>query len=231
MTEIFRALAAWQTWIYSLLIVLGLVFAFRFLRAWDELRRSAFGLERRMAQERINQAASVLVLLVMAGILEFILVTFIVPATPGALPLPTVTPALLTTPTVTLPPEEITTPQGTPSPPAAPPENTTACVPESVEILSPAQDSTVSGLITLRGSASIPDFGFYKFEYTLGNEENWQAILANDQPLVATDLGQWDTARLVPGLYRLRLVVTDNQGIPQPPCVVRVNVVAPTETP
>ncbi|GAB4521708.1 MAG: hypothetical protein Fur0018_02460 [Anaerolineales bacterium] len=233
MTEILRFLAIFQGWVYGLVMVLGLNFLYRFLRAWDELRRSAFGLERRMAQMRINQAASALVLLVLLGVFEFVLVNFWVPATPGAMPLPTTIAPLLTTPTVTLPPELAGTPlpQETPAPSSAAPSETAACVPDQVEILFPDQDATVAGLITLRGSASIPNFGFFKLEYAAGNENTWLAVLAKDSPVVAGELGQWDTSRLVPGLYRLRLVVTDNQGAAQQPCVVRVNVIPPTPSP
>ncbi len=230
MTEILRFLATYQTWVYAVLGAGGLLFIIRFLRVWDELRRSAFGLEREMAQARLNQAASVLVLLLRGTIAEFSLVTFVVPAVPEDMPLPTPTVDLLATPTVTLAPGETPPPTATPAPQGNIPP-TEACVPGSIAISDPPQDGSVAGIATIRGSADIPAFGFYKLEYAPSDKDAWQAILAGDTPVVEGELGQWNTTPLVPGLYRLRLVVTDNRGQAQPPCVIRINVLAPTPVP
>ncbi len=230
MTAILRFLATYQAWVYAVLGVGGLLFTVRFLRAWDELRRSAFGLEREMAQARLNQAASVLVLLLLGAIAEFTLITFVVPAVPEDLPLPTPTVDLLATPTVTLAPGEEALSTATPVPRGNLPP-TEACVPGSIEISDPPQDGSVAGITAIRGSASIPAFGFYKLEYAPPDKDAWQAILAGDAPVVNGELGQWNATPLVPGLYRLRLVVTDNQGQAQPPCVIRINVLAPTPAP
>ncbi len=232
MTEIFRFLAEYQAWVYAILGVGGLLFVYRFVRAWDELRRSAFGLERAMAQARLNQAASVLVLLLLGVMAEFAVVSFVIPAVPENIPLPTPTIELLATPTVTLPPagEESALPTSTPAPRGNIPPGE-ACVPASIEISDPPQDGSLAGIATIRGSADIPAFGFYKLEYAPPDQETWQAILAGDTPVVEGELGQWNTTPLVPGLYRLRLVVTDNQGRAQPPCVIRINVLRPTPEP
>ncbi|RMF49731.1 MAG: hypothetical protein D6755_02085 [Anaerolineae bacterium] len=232
MAEVFRSLAQYEGWVYAVLAIAALMFILRFVRAWDELRRSTFGLERQMAQMRLNQAASVLVLLLLAAIAEFTIVSFVVPHEPAALVLPTPTVDVLATPTVTLPPTALATQPPTPTPlPLGVVPSTEACIPGSVNITSPPRDGTAGGLVPLRGSASIPDFGFYKFEYALPNQENWQAILAGDTPVIDGDMGQWNATHLLPGLYRLRLVVTDNQGVAQPPCVINITIVPPTPSP
>jgi len=232
MAEILNFLAQYEAWVYAMLGGGALMFLFRFVGAWDELRRSTFGLEREMAQARLNRAASVLMMLLVGALAEFMIVSFLVPEYPAASPLPTATIELLATPTVTLPPAAAAAavPTATPIPQGNVPASE-ACVPGSVDISEPPRDGAVGGLVALRGSANIPNFGFYKFEYALPDQENWQAILANDQPVAEGDLGQWNTVRLVPGLYRLRLVVTDNQGQAQPPCVIRINIIPPTPTP
>ena len=76
----------------------------------------------------------------------------------------------------------------------------------------------------------IPNFGFYKFEMAKSNENSWLSIEANNNAVVNGQLGNWNTTRLDPGVYQLRLVVTDNQGQALPPCVVQVNV-APEANP
>ncbi len=91
MEEALRFFRAYEVWIYLLLAVGGLFYARKFILAWQELRDAAFGLERDHAQARLNQAASILVLLLAMAITEVVLVSFIAPAVPGAVPLPTST--------------------------------------------------------------------------------------------------------------------------------------------
>lgn len=227
MEEALRFFKANELWIYLLLGLGGLLFTARFLKAWNELRQSAFGLERESAQTRVNQAASVLVLLFVAVIAEFAIVTFVVPAVPGANPLLTPTLDLLSIPLQPLDPAADETPQ-----PAAPPVGLPevglgeGCVPELVMLLSPVSGETIQGTVPIMGTANIPNFGFYKFEMARPNEQNWLSIQAGNNIVQEDWLGNWDTGRLAPGIYWLRLVVTDNQGQSLPPCTVEVNVVS-----
>ena len=108
MEEALSFFRAFEIWIYLLLGLGGLIYIRKFILAWQELRGATFGLERESAQARLNQAASMLVLLLTMAVTEFVLVSFIAPAVPGAIPLPTPTLDLLATPTITLP---ATTPQ------------------------------------------------------------------------------------------------------------------------
>ncbi len=107
MEEALGFFRAFETWIYLLLGLGGLYYIRKFVLAWQELRSASFGLERESAQSRLNQSASILVLLLTMAVTEFILVSFIAPAMPGPIGLPTPTLNLLATPSITLPAETL----------------------------------------------------------------------------------------------------------------------------
>jgi hypothetical protein len=78
--------------------------------------------------------------------------------------------------------------------------------------------------VDIQGTASVPNFGFYKYEVAPLNSDTWATISAGRDVVVAGSLGKWDTTALTPGDYQLRLVVTDNQGKSLPPCVILIRV-------
>lgn len=231
MEEAVSFFRAFETWIYLLLGLGGLIFIRRFLLAWQELRSATFGLERESAQARLNQAASILVLILTMIVAEFIVVSFIAPAMPGPVALPTSTLDLLATPegslsVGTLPAEPIQTAGST-----SQPENLAAissgCIAGQIQITIPQNGEEVKGVIPVVGTASIPNFGFYKFEIKRPDETTWLTIQAGNVPITEGKLGDWDTSRLSPGDYQLALVVVDNQAKSSPPCVVQVRVASP----
>ena len=61
----------------------------------------------------------------------------------------------------------------------------------------------------------------------LRGSDTWATILAGTEVKVNDVLGQWDTTALTPGDYQLRVVVTDNQGVAQTPCVIPIRILAP----
>ncbi len=72
----------------------------------------------------------------------------------------------------------------------------------------PADGQTVSGVITITGSADDPTFVGYQLWFALAGTEQWFAITGPiQQPVRDGNLAQWDTAQLPPGQYRLRLQV------------------------
>jgi hypothetical protein len=165
------------------------------------------------------------------AITEFVLVSFIAPAVPGAIPLLTPTVDLLATPSITLP--------ATTSQPGELPQVTqtaflelptsTGCIPGEVEVIFPESGSEVSGVVEVVGSADIPNFGFYKFEIKRPDETIWLTIQAGNTNVRAGKLGDWDTTRLAPGDYQLALVVVDNQAKASEPCIVQLRVGIPLE--
>jgi hypothetical protein len=238
MEQAFAFFRNFEIWIY-ILLGLGILLALRkFIMAWQELRGAAFGLERDNAQARLNQSSSVLVLLITMVVAEFVMVSFIVPAFPGAMPPLTPTLDLLTTPTVTLgaaagpalsaangqtttPPAAATTVPGT----EQAPEN--GCIPGKVQIDSPSAGSEVSGLVAVSGTVNIENFGFYKIESRKPDDATWSILLAGNQPVTGGALGTWDTRRLTPGEYQISVVPVDTEARTLPRCAVNVFVTTP----
>lgn len=209
---------------FLIYIVLGSLSAWqlrKFYLAWEELRAAAFGLEKESAQLRLNRSAALLVVLLFLGTAEFGLVSFIIPAIPGVNPLPTPTIDLLATPTSTLVsnPDPNTTPLSVSSP-LATDMIMTGCIANEVMITYPENNSTISGIVEIEGTVNIANFGFYKFEISAADTNNWLTVQAGDLPKEDEMLGFWDTTQLQAGNYYLRLVVIDNEGIQLDPCAV-----------
>jgi hypothetical protein len=210
------------------LLALGLIFGLRQItRARAEERGAAFGLEREIAQNHMRQATATLGVVTFLALAEFALVVFIVPNIPGLTQLATPTMNPLTTPTGTFPLEFMET-LGvvTPGGPTATVQ-ATGCIPGQIDITTPKSGDTVKGSIELVGTADVPDFGFYKYEFAPLGSDTWATILANNKVIQDGNLGNWDTSAITPGDYQLRLVVSDNQGNNLPACVVPVRIIAP----
>jgi hypothetical protein len=218
----------YEIWIYVILGVLALWQIRKFALAWNELRGAYFGLEREAAQAKVNSAATMIVLLILMGVAEFSLITFVVPTVPGANPLPTTTLDLLATPTTTLPavlqnPDQ--TQQATPTPGEVPAAE--GCSPGQINLMAPPNGSRISGSVMVSGSADIPNFGFYTLQIAHPGDTVWLPIQVGQQPVKNDTLAMWDTSALVPGDYMLMLAVTDNVGNGQAPCTIQVLVEAP----
>ena len=236
MEDALRFFRAYELWVYLVLALGGLIYIRKFIIAWEEMRAAAFGLERESAQARLNQAAGMTVLLLMIGIAVFAVVTFIVPSFPGSNPLLTPTLDLLATHTATLSAENevnqaaVQTDQiGSVPSPTEVQVGGEGCVPGQIMISSPQEGAELSEVITIKGTANIANFGFYKYEVARPDDDVWLTIQAGREIVNDNDLGQWDTRTLTSGDYMLRLVVTDNQGQSLPPCVIQVRVNNPVE--
>jgi hypothetical protein len=231
MAEALSFLRAFEAWIYLLLGLGALIYIRKFILAWRELQDAGFGLERESAQSRLNLAAGVLLLILTLGITEFMLVSFVAPTVPGANPLLTPTVNLLATPTATLPSSQATVEAGeATSTPTQVQAGASACQPDQISILSPTEGQTVSDVVEVKGTADIPNFGFYKIEMKRPEETIWQTIVAGNEVKKDEALGLWDTRRLFSGTYQLGLVVVDNEARASAPCVVQVQVMVISET-
>lgn len=239
MVEAIRFFREYETWVYVVAGAIAVWQVGKFVLAWSELGKAAFGLERENAQYKLNAAAALLVLMLLTVVGEFMLVSFVAPAVPGAIPIPTSTLDLLATPTITLPPPTPTLsetelaggtaqPDGTPQAAALPDQS--QCVAGKVMITDPKDGQEISDIVSLMGTASLPNFGFYKYEVARPGDSVWLTLGGGRNPVVDGKLGDWDTTTRVPGEYLLRLVVTDNEGNYLPACVIRVRV-APPSTP
>ena len=236
MEEALRFFRTNEVWVYLILGLIGLYFVRKFILSWQELRAATFGLERDSAQGRLNYAASVLVLILTVIMAEFVLVSFVGPTFPGTTPLLTPTLDLLATPTITLeatPTELLSTP-GQASPTSAletQAGDESGCVPQQVAINFPTDGSEIRDIIDIRGTADIPNFGFYKLDMKRVEDLNWLTILAGNETKQDAVLGSWNTSLLSPGDYQLALVVVDNQGTSLPSCVIRGHVASVEGTP
>jgi len=210
------------------LLALGLIFGLRQItRARTEEHGAVFGLEREIAQYHMRQAIATLTVVTFLALAEFALVVFLVPNIPGLTQLATPTMNPLTTPTGTFPLEfmetlGVVTPGG-----PTPTIQATGCIPGQIDITTPKPGDTLKGSIELVGTANVPNFGFFKYEFAPLGSDNWATIVAANKVVQDSQLGSWDTSAITPGDYQLRLVVSDNQGNNLPACVIPVRIIAP----
>jgi hypothetical protein len=210
--------------IYGVL-ALGVIFGIRgMVRARTELHESAYGLEREIAHRHMNQAISTLAIVAILAFAEFVLVVFLVPNLPALSQLATPTMNPLLTPVSTFPLSFKETLGARTPGVSTPTAQATGCIPGQIDITLPKAGDQIQGLITLKGTADIPNFAFYKYEYAPIGSDNWAAIVANNKVVRNNELGIWDTSVIATGDYQLRLVVTDNQGNELPVCIIPVRI-------
>jgi len=231
MVELLRFLKTIEGGVYLVLGLIGLFPLRKILSAWGELQRATFGLERENAQRRLSEATGFFFLLALLAAGEFLLVTFVSPTVPGVQALATPTLDVLSTSTATLPAE--LSGQATQLPLMAEtlaPANQvqpTGCVAGQMEFTFPTAGEEISGKVTLQGTVNIPDFGFYKYEFSQPGKSSWTTIAAGNVIRNKEDLGPWDTTQVGAGDYLLRLVATDHQGLELPACIIPMRIAAP----
>ena len=224
MGPVYRALASYEPLIYIALAIGGL-FAFRQMwRSWREWRDSVYGLEREFALRRLGQATATAFFILALVFVEFFIATFIAPSLPATDILATPTLDLLLTPANTLSPEQATQAALSPVTETVP-SGMSGCIPDQIMITSPEPGANVSGTVEITGTASVPNFGFFKYEFAPRGSQNWGTISAVREPKVNEVLGSWNTTSLTNGEYFLRLVVNDNVGVSLEPCVIAVRVI------
>jgi len=226
---LFRFLVQYEALAY-LILTIGAVFAARSLwKAWVEWHSAVFGLEKELSFQKVRVSGALFILLIMIGLSQFCLVSFIVPFLPATTFRSTPTADLLQTPgdTPAQPAVDLTAQIGTP----AAPSGTVGCIPGQIMLSSPKPGGEVQGKIILTGTVNVQNFGFYKYEYAPQGSETWATIAAGDKVVIDGELGVWDTSQLVPGDYQIRLLASDNSNKPMPACILPVRVIAPVTTP
>jgi hypothetical protein len=236
MTIIVKLIADYAIWLYLFLVLV----AFLFLRAYMVARRerdnAIFTLERESATGRMLQATTglLIALIVIGGVFYTSQILVQEVPLPEITPTPTVLvvlppsptpPPLLPTPTATATPRPRATsaPLQTDTPaPAQPAAAPADCPNPGVRISEPGSGASVSGVIQLVGSANIPDFEYYKFEFRGNGFGDWTFIQRFDQSISGGILGAWDTRSVASGEYQLRLVVVDKTGNYPLPCVLQL---------
>jgi hypothetical protein len=230
MDVVLRFLEENEVWIYVVAGLAALLTLRWLLKAWQDWRNSVFGLERDIVQRKLAARLTVLVLLGLLILTEFLIVSFVIPANPRMLTLPTATLDILATPTVTLP-AGLGSPQ-TPTPadaglPTQGAPITEGCTSGQIEWIYPKAGDSLAQSVELKGTVNVPNLGFFKYEYTQSGSDTWTTIAAGNSPLVNGTIGFWNTVQLPAGDYLLRLVVVDNQNTFFPACVVSVRIANP----
>lgn len=219
-----------QSWIYLVLVLLIVVYAWLVMQAYQELRAAVFGLERERAITRLTRSGAMLALVLSGLLATFVITTFAGPAIPPALrptALPTVS-LLATSPSKQDSEAEAGAP---PTPLTVDMIDGSGCQNPDATISSPDSGEALGGELELLGKANIPGFAFYKLEYhDLKAGSNWLAISASNEPVCASCeeeqfLGVWDTGLVTAGQYAIQLVVTDTLGNAPLPCQILVQVV------
>ena len=216
-----------------------------------ERKRTIYGLEKEIAGERSLRALTFAALAMGVAFLIYLADTNVplAPASPQRSPTPNV--AVFITPTATVPPPSPspaaptptplrgggvvvpapTTPRGpapTSAPPPPPPPTALsvppACPDPSVRITSPGIDAHLSGVVSVFGTAAIPNFQYYKVEYAAGDPpQSWHVLGdVRRREISGGVLETFNAGAFPPGVYYLRLTVVDRTSNFPPPCAVRV---------
>lgn len=223
MIEIVQFFSNNSPWVYLILII-GLLISLRgYLTTFNEQRNLVFGLEREIIHLRLVKSVTTMIIIGLLIIGEFSLVTFLYPTLPGS--------TLIGTPTINpllIPQGTIGTGQGTSffvTPQSiSTPLHSTGCIIGQINITSPKAGQEIQGEVKLIGTADIPNFGFYKYEFAPQGSDTWSTILAGREAVVDDELGDWDLTELTPGDYNLRLVVFDNINSEMPICIIPVRI-------
>ncbi|MEN6531930.1 MAG: hypothetical protein ABFD17_09185 [Anaerolineaceae bacterium] len=237
MEYVIKFLADFEVPIYLILGIVAVVYLRRIVISLEEKRTAIFGLEREAAQRKVTAAASILILVGLMTVMEFVVATFLAGELAQAPTFATSTIEVLTTPTTTLSGSiPSTTLSGliptdaTPTPTIYPQAQIegidSQCVNDILEIDSPEHEAEVKGVVEIIGSVNTPSLGSYRYDFSTMGEPKWQTIAAGSGVHIDENLGNWYTSDLAPGPYMLRLVALDNEGNETSTCVIVVNVTA-----
>ncbi|MBI9051034.1 MAG: hypothetical protein JEZ00_16555 [Anaerolineaceae bacterium] len=213
--------------IYILFGFVFLIYLQRLIRAIRDWRRALYGLEKETSMRVITTSMVVLMIVGLLIGLEFSLATYIAPAYPDVLALPTPTISFDdATPDAeglsTLMPGE--TPEATLV--TLNPLVSGGCEVGKLEWLSPDPGSEIRGSVPLIATVQFEDLAFYKYEFSQVGSDGWTTIAAQDSSGQEADLGFWSTGTEIPGDYRLRLVVVNRENQTLPACEIPVTILA-----
>jgi len=126
------------------------------------------------------------------------------------------------TPAPTAAPPTAPAPPATGLTPTAPPAP--QCANQAGIISAPLMDSTISGLVEIRGTATQPNMAYWKLEYRPDAATAYAQLYRSETPVIDNVLSLWSTKTVPNGIYWLQLSVVDNTGNFGTPCQIRVNV-------
>ncbi|HTX79175.1 MAG TPA: hypothetical protein VMC62_05880 [Longilinea sp.] len=229
MLQLIKFLISYEVLFYIIGGVLEIVFIHRLLSALAEWHSSVFGLEKEVAQRQFTNSLTVVILVGLFMLSEFVLATFAPAKVAGLNPIATPTVDLSATNTPELSTTEAANPTTAPDLSQVSATATMeGCIPGQIEWTNPKAGDAISGSIELEGTVNVSGLGYYKFEFRQVGQTDWTTIAGNSVPVVDGSLGaNWDTTQYPAGDYQLQLVVTDNQGNASfPACVISVQILS-----
>jgi len=226
MDAILRFLTDYEILFYVLLGAVILIYVRKVYLAWRDWSVALFGLEKEVAQRKINAGLSLVLFSTLLAIGLFVINTFVTPSVPGVFQVATPTVDMTAQPTISIetPTVESTTQGLIPTLSAF---LNKGCVPGQVNWSYPLDGDSVSGPVELSGTVNIPNLGFYQIQYSPIDQDNWIPILAGREIINNDSFGSsWNSADLTPGDYKIRIVVKTNDDEQLPECEIKILVKA-----
>jgi len=238
MAVVITLIKEYAPWIYGACALVALWYLRVAFSARHERRYAVFSLEREAAMNRTYSAWTVAIALLVVMGLVYLTSTVVLEAVkPLTSELMTPTPIVVTPsrPTPTLPAPEATptdAPTARPRPtlrpqptvamtpsPAAPAVQAPRCPDARAAISSPGLNAAVAGMTPIMGTATHPQFQYYKLEYGAGpTPAVWSYFDGGDRAVQGGRLGTLNAGALAPGTYAIRVVVVDKTGNFVEPC-------------
>jgi|FLYN01.1.fsa_nt_gi hypothetical protein len=117
----------------------------------------------------------------------------------------------------------VTSVPSTPQPGNRPAFAVEGCTYAGVQITSPTIGQTVSGTITITGTATLENFWYYRIEVRPNTDNVYRFISRSETQVTNGTLGQVDTSIFEDGLHWIRLTVVDlTGGVNVSPCAIPV---------
>jgi hypothetical protein len=121
----------------------------------------------------------------------------------------------------TLPP---VAPPTQPLPPPPPLSQPSVCTNPNAAITSPTMDSTVSGLLEIRGTASGTGMDYWKVEYRADAKTTYDMLNRSNTAVTDAVLARLSTRTIPDGVYFVRLVIVQKDGNFAVPCETRLTI-------
>jgi len=204
---------------YYVLGLIALWYVSRLIAAQIHFSKSGFGFERELFRGRRTAALGMLALLALIAAAVF-------GSVHGALPQAQIAEQT----------RQAVLAAGRPTPTLTPTAlqqfgvDVSGCTEAKATILQPKPGEAVKGKVTIRLTADIPNFAFYKLELARADEADvWVTLFTDNQAATEAEPFSWvwDSSTVTPGVYHLRLTVFAADLKPQTPCVVPLQVLSP----
>ncbi len=232
MYEILNFLKTYEYVIYFVFGIGAVLYSYRFIMAWMEIRSSVFGLELVSAQRKLNRSAMGLFVLLFFTVIVFVLITFVSPVITPELSIPEIDGSIASIATQQSSSEEVVS-DGTTTPSAIPTVVIfeEGCIPEEIEITSPEPGETIRGVIEISGTVNVQNLGHFQLDIANSQRALWETLGAGDYNVIDDVLlTSFDSSfPFIPGEYVIQLLVYDNDNEPQTPCRIPVVIAAPED--